>query len=50
MDENAVNRLLCSTADFLPEPAGQGETASYFGVAKRLNYVRAGLDFFGNLC
>ena len=33
-----------------PEPAGQGETASYFGVAKRLNYVRAGLDFSRNRC
>jgi hypothetical protein len=33
-----------------PEPAGQGETASCCGVAKRLNYVRAGLDFSRKRC
>jgi hypothetical protein len=37
-------------ADFLPGAAGQGETASWFGVTKRLNYVRAGLDFSRNRC
>ena len=33
-----------------PEPAGQGVTASCFGVAKRLNYVRVELDFSRNRC
>ena len=34
-----------------PEPVpDRGGTSSCFGVAKRLNYVRAGLDFSRNRC
>ena len=35
MDENAVNRLLCSTANFLPGACRtEGAEASWFGIVK----------------
>ena len=48
INEKAGNRLLCSSADFLPgacRTAGDGVLVRH---CKRLNYVRAGLDFSRN--
>ena len=48
MDENAVNRLLCSTANFLPGACRTGMPGGVLVLAESINIFRAGLDFSRN--